>query len=51
LMKVELLKRIDDKESLKSALKHFDNIPETEYNVERKKALNIEINNYLLSQA
>ena len=45
--KVAVLKRLDDKKSLKSVLSHFDNIPESEYNKTRKAELKIEIENYL----
>jgi tetratricopeptide (TPR) repeat protein len=45
--KVEVLKRLEDIDGLKTVLQHFDNLAETTYNMERKKELQSEIENYL----
>ncbi len=45
--KVQVLKKLQDVEGLKTVLHHFDNITETAYSIERKKELTVEIENYL----
>ncbi|NMM50898.1 tetratricopeptide repeat protein [Marinigracilibium pacificum] len=45
--KVAILKRLDDRESLKTVLQHFEDIPDSDYKKKRVAELEIEIKNYL----
>ncbi len=47
--KVAVLKRIDNKDGLRTVLDHFDAIPSNPYSEERKEKLKLEIEHYLKS--